>query len=192
MNRLLQGLAIAGVAALSACAAQPATSTVGTTPSAASTPSSEATPAAAPSEMTRTPSATTPTAKAVGSAKVDTLTFTVLSVGTRDLIKGRNGLAQKGHWLAIVVEVTNAGSDPVTVNGESFEVSARGGKTYQTDDPAMFQAAESDALIGEEITPGGSAQGLLLFSIPRSVTGLSLTVWKPRSSSAPGVIPLGS
>ena len=182
------------VAALSACAVQPPATTAGTTPSASSTLSGEATPTTGgtPTEMAQTPSATTTTAGEVGSAKVDTLTFTVLSVGTRDVIKGRNGLDQKGHWLAIVVRVTNTGSAGVTVNGASFQVEAKGGKSYQTDDPAMFQAAESDELIGEEIAAGASAQGLLLFSVPKSAGGLTLKVWKPMSSSDPGVIDLPS
>lgn len=182
------------VAALSACAVQPPATSAGASPAASSTPTGEATPTtvATPTELVQTPSAATTTSGEVGSATVDTLTFTVLSVGTVDVIKGRNGLDQKGHWLAIMVRVTNAGSAGVTVNGASFQVEVKGGKSYQTDDPAMFQAAESDELIGEEIAPGASAQGLLLFSVPKSAGGLTLKVWKPMSSSDPGVIDLPS
>ena len=44
--------------------------------------------------------------------------------------------------------------------------------------------------MGEEIAPGASAEGLLLFAVSKSASGFSLVAWTPRSSSDPGVIAL--
>ncbi len=192
MNKGLVGLAVAGVVLVSACTGQP--STVSPAPATAAASPGSSSPSVTPTTpTTSSPGTASASASSAGiaSVTVDDLMFTVLSVETRDLIKGRNGIDSKGHWLAVRIRVTNRGKSGIAVNNTTFELDAKGGKSYQTDDPAMFQSGESDALVGEDIRPDASAEGVLLFSVPKTASGFSLKVWKPRSSSDPGVIPLG-
>lgn len=195
MSRWMTSIASLSVVLLSACATVPPTSPGSFAPT---DPVPSASPADSPS-MTGTPSAgpvpspsTERTVDASKTVRVDDLVVSVLATETRDLVTGRMDREQKGHWLAVTVRATNEGPDGVTLHGSSFQLNEAGGKTYQTDDPAMFVADETNELLGEEIGSQSSAEGTLLFAVPKNTDKLTLVVWKPTSTADPGSIPLNS
>lgn len=187
----MTSIASLSVLALSACATVPPTTPGAVAPT---DPVPSASPVDSPS-VTDTPSASPTSARTVDASKsvrVDDLVVTVLATETRDLVTGRMDRQQKGHWLAITIRATNEGPDGVTLHGSSFQLNEAGGKTYQTDDPAMFVADETNELLGEEIGSQASVEGTLLFAVPRKTDKLTLVVWKPTSTADPGSIPLNS
>lgn len=192
--------AVLGVVALSACSATPPASTsAATSPAASASPSmsgssspegSATDSAATPSAMASSAAASVSAGPTGQSAQVDDLVFSVISAKTVDQVDGRLDRVQKGHWLAVRVRVTNKGEESVVLNTQAFQLNAAGGKKFQTDDPAMFIDNDSDPLIGEDIAAGNSADGTVLFSVPKPLRAGTLVVWKPMSASDPGNIPL--
>lgn len=194
MRRLtLVGLAVAFTVA--ACGQQPPSPSTApsSSPAASSTEPSVAPPPSQTDPATSSPDSPPPPSRATKpqtEARVGDVVFGVVSSKLVDKVSGRADRTQTGHWLAVLVRVTNRSKTSLVINTQAFEVLGGSGKRYQTDDPAMFTDNDSDALIGVDIFPGEAGEGTLLFPVGRNDSDFILTAWKPNSTLGPAKLRL--
>lgn len=95
--------------------------------------------------------------------------------------------AQGHRWVAVDVEVTNVGGQPVALSSlMQFEVQDASNAAYG---PAL--TAENLPSIDGEAPPGGSRRGTVVFEVPESAAGLRLAFSGDLLSSGSAVIVLG-
>ena len=95
--------------------------------------------------------------------------------------------AQGNRWVAVDVEVTNIGDQPVTLSSlMQFEVQDASNAAYA---PAL--TAETLPSIDGEAAPGGSRRGTIVFEVPEAAAGLRLAFSGDLFASGSAVIALG-
>lgn len=77
-----------------------------------------------------------------------------------------NATAQ-GQYILVDVEVKNTGSEPTYFFEDDVKLLDDAGNTYATDSEASLYTTESgDVFLLEEINPGNTASGVLVFDVP--------------------------
>ena len=77
-----------------------------------------------------------------------------------------NSTAQ-GQYILVDVEVKNTGSEPTYFFEDDVKLLDDAGNTYATDSEASLYTTESgDVFLLEEINPGNTASGVLVFDVP--------------------------
>jgi len=77
------------------------------------------------------------------------------------------GKKPQGKFVLVYVTVTNHGDEAQTFDGSSQKLLA-GDKEYSADDEAALYLKSSGSSF-EEINPGNSVRGVLVFDVPKSV-----------------------
>ncbi|WP_166825924.1 DUF4352 domain-containing protein [Brevibacterium limosum] len=85
-----------------------------------------------------------------------------------------NAQAQ-GQFVQIDLSVKNTGSDPNFFFEDDIKLGDDSGNTYSADSEAGIYAAENNILFLEEINPGNTAEGVLVFDVPEDVDPNKLT-----------------
>lgn len=85
-----------------------------------------------------------------------------------------NAKAQ-GQFVQIELSVKNTGSDPNFFFEDDIELGDDAGNTYSADSEAGIYAAENNILFLEEINPGNTAEGVLVFDVPEDADPNKLT-----------------
>ncbi|TNM53294.1 DUF4352 domain-containing protein [Brevibacterium sediminis] len=85
-----------------------------------------------------------------------------------------NAKAQ-GQFVQIELSVKNTGSDPNFFFEDDIKLGDESGNTYSADSEAGIYAAENNILFLEEINPGNTAEGVLVFDVPEDADPNKLT-----------------
>ncbi|WP_025777732.1 DUF4352 domain-containing protein [Brevibacterium sp. VCM10] len=85
-----------------------------------------------------------------------------------------NAQAQ-GQFVQVELSVKNTGSDPSFFFEDDIKLGDDSGNTYSADSEAGIYAAEDNILFLEEINPGNTAEGVLVFDVPEDVDPTTLT-----------------
>ncbi|WP_152347798.1 DUF4352 domain-containing protein [Brevibacterium sp. CFH 10365] len=85
-----------------------------------------------------------------------------------------NAQAQ-GQFVQIELSVKNTGSEPNFFYEDDIKLGDDSGNTYSADSEAGIYAAENNILFLEEINPGNTAEGALVFDVPEDVDPNKLT-----------------
>lgn len=94
-----------------------------------------------------------------------------------------------GEFIIVEIELTNEETEPSTIFSEAIVVIGGNGSEYTTSDDALFSV--DDSLLLEEIQPGNSEKGTLIYDLPPdAVKGAYLRV-EDLFSDATGAIDLG-
>ena len=103
-------------------------------------------------------------------------TYKVTSVRTADTIGDSYSKERaNGTYVLVEVELTNEKQKPATIMSNALTLVGGNGSAYSTSDDALF--AIDDELLLEEIQPGLSERGTLVYDIPPSaVDGAELQV----------------
>lgn len=98
--------------------------------------------------------------------------FTVTKVKTGIAQVGDDTFGQKaqGQFVFVYLKVKNIGDEPQTLFGDNQTLYI-GGKKYSADTEAGIYLEESKSFI-EEINPGNSIDGIVVFDVPKSATSL--------------------
>jgi hypothetical protein len=103
-------------------------------------------------------------------------TYKVTSVRTADSV-GSSFTKEKanGTFVILNVQLTNEKNEPATIMSNALTLVGGNGSAYSTSDDALF--AIDDQLLLEEIQPGLSESGTLIYDVPPSaVAGAELQV----------------
>lgn len=73
----------------------------------------------------------------------------------------------QGQFCLMNLSVTNNGDQPGTLSSSNQKVLDKQGRTFSADDEASIYADEENALF-EEINPGNTFKGLLVFDVPKN------------------------
>lgn len=79
------------------------------------------------------------------------------------------GATAQGQFVVVDLAVKNAGSSPEYFFENNITLSDESGNSYNSDSEAGIYADE-DALFLEEINPGNTAEGVLVFDVPTEVS----------------------
>ncbi|GAB3556442.1 hypothetical protein GCM10027344_02300 [Spelaeicoccus albus] len=74
-----------------------------------------------------------------------------------------------GQYIVVSVDVKNIGDESETFWGDDQKLVDADGKKYSADDDAAIALEDSNGLL-EEINPGNTTKGKLIFDVPKSVT----------------------
>ncbi|SDB86596.1 protein of unknown function [Raineyella antarctica] len=145
------------------------TSASSTAPSAGS-PSSQA---AAPAEKAAAPAAGLNTAVAAGD-----LQYTVTKVSKGVAKVGDQYVSQEaqGQFVLVNVTVKNTGKSAVTFMSTYTKLYDKDGVEYSSDSTAEIYANTQSQTFLEQVNPGNSVKGVLVFDIPKDVTPVRLGV----------------
>lgn len=110
-------------------------------------------------------------AKAAGkgqAVKDGKFTFTVLSTSTRTHV-GNSMLGKKaqGKYFVVKIKVKNHGNEPQSLTDTAQELYGPGGKKYEADSEAAIYANKHNEVLYNDINPGNTVKGLLLFDVPK-------------------------
>lgn len=110
-------------------------------------------------------------AKIGDSVSAGDFTFTVTGfecgldfVGDKDF-----GEKAQGHYCLLDLSAQNTGKEAVTLLGFDQKVLDAEGREFSTDDMAAIYVSEGNPL-AEEINPGNTVEGTLVFDVPADVT----------------------
>lgn len=95
-------------------------------------------------------------------------TFTVVSTSSRTHV-GDSMLGKKaqGKYFVVKVKVRNHGDEPQGLTDTAQELYGPGGKKYAADSEAAIYANEQNEVLYNDINPGNTVKGLLLFDVPK-------------------------
>ncbi|WP_209371876.1 DUF4352 domain-containing protein [Brevibacterium renqingii] len=85
------------------------------------------------------------------------------------------GAQAQGQFVQVAMSVKNTGSDPNYFFEDDIKLGDDEGNTYSADSEAGIYAAEDNILFLEEINPGNTAEGVLVFDVPEDVDPNRLT-----------------
>jgi hypothetical protein len=85
------------------------------------------------------------------------------------------GAEAQGQFVQIALSVKNTGSAPDYFFEDDIKLADDDGNTYSADSEAGIYAAEDNILFLEEINPGNTAKGVLVFDVPEDVDPSRLT-----------------
>lgn len=76
----------------------------------------------------------------------------------------------QGQFVKVNLSVKNTKSEPKLFFEDNIKLSDKEGNTYSSDSEAGIYADEDSILFLEEINPGNTAKGVLIFDVPEDVT----------------------
>src|SRR5699024_75917 len=76
------------------------------------------------------------------------------------------GAEAQGQFVQVAMSVKNTGSDPNFFFEDDIKLADDEGNTYSADSEAGIYAVEDNILFLEEINPGNTAEGVLVFDVP--------------------------
>ena len=85
------------------------------------------------------------------------------------------GAEAQGQFVQVAMSVKNTGSDPNFFFEDDIKLADDEGNTYSADSEAGIYAVEDNILFLEEINPGNTAEGVLVFDVPDDVDPNQLT-----------------
>ena len=85
------------------------------------------------------------------------------------------GAEAQGQFVQVAMSVKNTGSDPNFFFEDDIKLADDEGNTYSADSEAGIYAVEDNILFLEEINPGNTAEGVLVFDVPDDVDANQLT-----------------
>lgn len=107
-------------------------------------------------------------AKVGDPVKDGKFTFTVLSTSTRTRVGDQYlGKKAQGRFLVVKIKVKNHGDEPQGLTDTAQELYGPGGKKYEADSEAAIYANEQNQVLYNDINPGNTVKGLLLFDVPK-------------------------
>lgn len=117
-------------------------------------------------------------------------TYKVTDVATADSVGDRyTGAKANGEFIIVDIELTNREDEPATILGDNLRVVGGNGSSYSISDEALL--AFPDSFILEEIQPGVTETGKLVYDLPPdAVAGSKLQV-EDLFSGSTGDIDLG-
>jgi hypothetical protein len=138
-----------------------------TTAPAPAKPSKAATPSAtapAPAEPSKAPQPATGIGKPFRDGKFQ-FTVTKIKAGVRNVGNDFLGKSAQGQYIQISLTVENIGDKPQSLVGDAQKLYDIQGREFSADTEAGIYA-DSKSFV-EEINPGNSVRGVLLFDIPK-------------------------
>lgn len=105
----------------------------------------------------------------VGDAVKDgKFTFTVLSTSTRTHVGDQYlGKTAQGTFFVVKIKVKNHGDEPQSLTDTAQELYGPGGKKYEADSEAAIYANDQNQVLYNDINPGNTVKGNLLFDVPK-------------------------
>lgn len=85
------------------------------------------------------------------------------------------GTEAQGQFVVVDLSVKNTASAPDFFWEDNIKLGDESGNTYSADSEAGLYAAEDSILFAEEINPGNTAKGVLVFDVPADVSPDKLT-----------------
>ncbi|MEV0984482.1 DUF4352 domain-containing protein [Brevibacterium sp. NPDC049920] len=78
------------------------------------------------------------------------------------------GAEAQGQFVVVSMEVTNVGDSPVMFFSSDVELTDAEGRTYAADEGSAMYLEDSNSFL-EEINPGNTVDGIVLFDVPEGV-----------------------
>ena len=91
---------------------------------------------------------------------------TKLKCGVREVGSEYVGEKAQGQFCLLNLSVTNNGDEPEVLFGDNQKLLDKEGRTFAPDDMATIYADEDNSLF-EEINPGNTLKGVIVFDIPK-------------------------
>ncbi|WP_309132562.1 DUF4352 domain-containing protein [Brevibacterium sp.] len=82
----------------------------------------------------------------------------------------------QGQFVTVNLSVKNTGSSAELFWEDNIKLTDEAGNTYSSDSEAGIYAEEESALFLEEINPGNTAEGVLVFDVPKDVAPSTLVL----------------
>jgi hypothetical protein len=108
----------------------------------------------------------------IGTAAVDgDLSFTISDVSCGKTSLGDQYLSvdAQGQFCLVAVQVENIGKEPQTMFGSNQKVFDSEGREFSSDSTASFYLKDGSDTLWEEINPGNTLKGTLIFDVPAGV-----------------------
>jgi hypothetical protein len=139
----------------------------------AKSPSTPATPAK-PSTTSAAPTTTKPSPKGprIGTPVRDgKFEFTVLQVKAGVASIGNDVIGEKaqGQFVLVTMKVENIGDEAQTFMGSAQKLFDTKGRTFEADDAAALYLDDAKSWLNQ-INPGNTVTGVVVFDVPKSVT----------------------
>jgi hypothetical protein len=110
----------------------------------------------------------------VGSGE-KTIEYTVTDVTTgRAIGNDVAGAEADGMFVAVEIRMTNVGDESLDISARPYRLVDGQGRSYETDSEAMVYA--DDAVVFEQLDPGLSKRGILIFDVPPDQSSRQLKI----------------
>lgn len=96
------------------------------------------------------------------------VTVTDVETGVASVGDDLFGAEAQGQFIVVSMEVTNIGDSPVTFFSSDVELTDDEARTYSADDASAIYVEDSNSFL-EEINPGNTVDGIVLFDVPEGV-----------------------
>lgn len=96
------------------------------------------------------------------------VTVTDVESGVASVGDDMFGAEAQGQFVVVSMEVTNVGDSPVMFLSSDIELSDAEGRTYAADEVSAMYVEDSNSFL-EEINPGNTVDGVVLFDVPEEV-----------------------
>jgi Domain of unknown function (DUF4352) len=119
--------------------------------------------------------------------------FVVKSVTCGKASEGDDILSKdaQGQYCEVAVTVKNTGKDPELFDGSDQKAKGTNGNTYSDDVEAEIYANSDDATFLNEINPGNTITGVLVFDIPKDAKIVSMELHDSSFGSSGATVSVG-
>lgn len=100
------------------------------------------------------------------------------------------GQTAQGQFCILTVDLSNSGDGPLTISDSDFSLYDSRGRKFAADTEAMITNDESSDIWLEEINPGNTVSGALIFDIPRGADASRLELSSSDLFGEPAVVRL--
>lgn len=76
----------------------------------------------------------------------------------------------QGRFCLVSMRITNIGDEPQTMFGDNQKLFDAAGREYAADTEAAFYLGEASQTLWEEINPGNTVKGVVVFDVPKKTT----------------------
>lgn len=87
------------------------------------------------------------------------------------------GSTANGIYWVVSVTVKNIGTSPATIDDSMFAITG-GGATYNASSSADIDANSNDAFFLQQVNPGVTVSGVLVFDMPRSIPATQISRYR--------------
>jgi hypothetical protein len=118
------------------------------------------------------------------------LTAQKLTCGKKRVGDEYFGETAQGQFCIVKVDLSNVGDDPLMINADDFTLYDAGNRKFASDTEAMISNSESSDIWLEDINPGNTVTGDVIFDIPVDTTAVRMELASSDLFGDPAVINL--
>lgn len=99
------------------------------------------------------------------------MTVTKIKCGVKSLGSSDFGVKADGQFCLMSLNAENTGDEAVTLSGDSQKLLDAKGRQFSADNEAwIYIGKQGSNVIFEEINPGNTSKGIVVFDVPKNVT----------------------